>query len=69
MQKERRNFAKKTAMLVAGSTVLGTTAVLAKSEGENVDSLSNGVVIGKSPKKEILYKKTKAWEDFYKQAL
>ncbi len=69
MQDNRRNFVKKTAMLVAGSAVMGTTAVLAKSEGENVDSLSNGVVIGKSPKKEILYKKTKAWEDFYKQAL
>ena len=69
MQNNRRDFVKKTAMLVAGSAVMGATAALAKSEGEDVDSLSNGVVIGKSPKKEILYKKTKAWEDFYKQAL
>jgi len=69
MQKGRRDFAKKTAMLMAGSAVVGSTAVLAKSGSDNVDSLSNGVVIGKSPKKEILYKKTKAWEDFYKQAL
>ena len=68
MQKGRRDFAKKTAMLVAGSAVVGSTVVLA-SEGEHVDSLSNGVVIGKSNKKEILYSKTKAWDDFYKQAL
>ena len=69
VQKERRNFAKKAAMVVVGSTVMGTTAVLAKSDGENVDSFSNGVVVGKSSKREILYKKTKAWEEFYKQAL
>jgi hypothetical protein len=30
---------------------------------------SNGVVVGKSKKKEITYTKTQAWEDYYKSAL
>jgi len=29
----------------------------------------NGVVRGHSPKKEILYKKTKFWEIYYKNAI
>ena len=28
----------------------------------------NGVVIGKSNKKEVLYRKTQAWEQYYKVA-
>ena len=69
MEKGRRDLAKKIAMIAAGSAAISATTVFAKSDGENVDSLSNGVVVGKSSKKEILYKKTKAWEEFYKQAL
>jgi len=69
MQESRRNFAKKTAMVV-GATVVGASALTAKSSmSASYEADSNGVVIGKSSKKEILYKKTKAWEDFYKQAL
>ncbi|MCT7537118.1 formate dehydrogenase, partial [Aliarcobacter butzleri] len=35
------------------------------SAGSNV---GNGVVVGTSRKKEILYKKSVAWENFYKAA-
>lgn len=68
MQESRRNFAKKTA-LVVGATAVGTTALAAASSKASYEANSNGVVVGKSNKKEILYKKTKAWDDFYKQAL
>ena len=68
MQESRRNFAKKTA-LVVGATAVGATALAAASSEASYEANSNGVVVGKSNKKEILYKKTKAWDDFYKQAL
>ena len=68
MQESRRNFAKKTAMVV-GAAVVGAKALSAKSVTASYEADSNGVVIGNSNKKEILYTKTKAWEDFYKQAL
>ena len=70
MQKSRRNFAKKTVMVAAGAAVAGTaTAVMAGTKSvDNEDSLSNGVVVGKSNKKEILYTKTETWEEFYKYA-
>lgn len=68
MQESRRNFAKKTAIVV-GATAVSATALAAANRSASIEADSNGVVVGKSPKKEILYKKTKAWEDFYKQAL
>ncbi|AXH09378.1 Tat pathway signal protein [Malaciobacter halophilus] len=65
MKEERRSFVKKTlgasALVAAGSA----TAAMASSNSSKSAS-SNGVVIGKSPKKEILYKKTAQWEAFYK---
>ncbi len=67
MQESRRNFFKKSA-LVVGAAAVGTTALAANKE-EALDADSNGVVVGTSTKKEILYKKSQAWEDFYKQAL
>ena len=68
MQKSRRNFLKNSAV-VAGATVMtATAAAVTKSEAAE-ESESNGVVLGQSPKKEILYKKTAAWEEYYKQAL
>jgi len=67
MQENRRSFLKKalgaSAVVAAGSTVAMANAVSSKHEAS-----SNGVVIGKSPKKEILYKETQAWEDFYKSS-
>jgi hypothetical protein len=54
--------------LVVGAAAVSATALAAnKEDAYEVDS--NGVVVGISVKKEILYKKTQAWEDFYKQAL
>ena len=68
MQKSRRDFAKKSA-LVVGATAVGTTVLAAANSSVSEETLSNGVVVGNSNKKEIIYKKSKAWEDYYKQAL
>ena len=68
MQNSRRDFIKKSA-LVVGATAVSATALAAANNEASYEADSNGVVVGKSPKKEILYKKTKAWEEFYKQAL
>lgn len=68
MQESRRNFAKKTAIVV-GATTVGSTVLAATSGSKSYEAESNGVVVGKSNKKEIVYTKTKAWEDYYKQAL
>ncbi|RXJ88255.1 Tat pathway signal protein [Arcobacter sp. CECT 8985] len=67
MQEDRRQFVKKSAMVVgAASVAVGATTLAASGKSENADS--NGVVVGESTKKEITYKKTKAWELYYKQA-
>ena len=67
MLENRRSFIKKalgaSAIAVAGSSVAMASAVSSKTEVS-----SNGVVIGKSRKKEVLYKETQAWEDFYKSS-
>ena len=69
MQQSRREFAKKTAMITAGTAVIAGTSVLAATGNSSVqDDSNNGVVKGSSRKKEILYKKTAAWEEFYKNA-
>ncbi len=65
MQKSRRSFLKKAAVVGSVAAVAGTAAVASSSESYS----SNGVVVGKSPKKEITYKKTKAWDDFYRSAV
>ena len=67
MLKSRRDFLKKSAV-VAGTAAVGTSA-MAMSGKSKGDTGSNGVVVGQSPKKEITYKKTAAWEEYYKQAL
>ncbi|WP_419764276.1 MAG: Tat pathway signal protein [Arcobacter sp.] len=69
MQKSRREFAKKTAMITAGAAAIAGTSVLAATGESSVqDDSNNGVVVGKSRNKEILYKKTAAWEAYYKNA-
>lgn len=68
MQESRRNFAKKTAIVV-GATAVGTTVLASANSSTKAEVGSNGVVVGTSKKKEVLYKKSKAWEEFYKQAL
>jgi len=65
MRESRRGFIKKAAVVGAVAAV-GTVA--ANAGGSSTYS-SNGVVVGKSTKKEINYKKTKAWDDYYRTAL
>lgn len=65
MAESRRSFLKKAAV-VGTVAAVGSVAATA-STGEAYSS--NGVVVGKSPKKEINYKKTKAWDDYYRSAL
>ncbi len=66
MQQSRRDFAKKTAIVGATAAIVGSTAV--RAAGGEAEASSNGVVVGKSNKKEILYTKTNTWEEYYKQA-
>lgn len=67
MHEDRRNFLKTT--LSAGAVGIGTFLVAKPSlASKNVPVHSNGVVQGKSSKREILYKKTQAWDTYYKAA-
>ncbi|CCB80338.1 hypothetical protein HBZC1_13520 [Helicobacter bizzozeronii CIII-1] len=63
----RREALKKLGALgvgaLAGQSLLAT---MPERHFPNTDKGSNGVVVGKSNKKEILYHKTPAWEIFYK---
>jgi len=54
--------------MVSVGAVASTTVLAATGDSSIQDDTNNGVVKGKSPKKEILYKKTAAWEEFYKGA-
>ncbi len=63
MKESRRSFIKKT---LGASALVATSGTIALASNDTKNSSSNGVVIGKSPKKEILYKQTKEWEAFYK---
>ena len=65
MNESRRGFVAKAA-LVGAVAAAGVVAATASSSGTKG---SNGVVLGKSKKKEITYTKTQAWEDYYKSAL
>lgn len=65
MAETRRSFLKKAAV-VGAVTAVG--AVAASASGKDAYS-SNGVVVGKSKKTEITYKKTKAWETYYQAAV
>lgn len=69
MSEERRNFLKVAAGAGAAglATLLKAKCSIASEKKQNV-SASNGVVVGKSPKKEILYKKTDNWDRFYKSS-
>lgn len=67
MANSRRNFLKRSAAVV-GVAAVGTTA-MAMSQTSKGNTGSNGVVVGRSTKKEITYKKTAAWDEYYKNAL
>lgn len=67
---KRRDFLKRAgiaASVLAGS-VVATAATTEKQNRGATNSSGNGVVVGRSRKKEILYKKTLAWNEFYKAA-
>ncbi|WP_331774765.1 twin-arginine translocation signal domain-containing protein [Sulfurospirillum sp. 1612] len=66
MEEKRRSFLKKAAVVGAVSAV-GTVAATAATKSSTYSS--NGVVVGHSDKKEILYKKTEAWDEYYRTAL
>ena len=65
MVKERRGFLKKLATAGAVASV----GAVAAAAGEKQTQSSGGVVVGHSPKKEILYKKTEAWGEYYSAAI
>jgi hypothetical protein len=65
VQEKRRSFIKKTLGASAVVAAAGVTAVASEKHSTG----SNGVVVGKSKKKEILYKKTAHWEAYYHAAL
>ncbi|BCZ18217.1 hypothetical protein NHP190003_14990 [Helicobacter sp. NHP19-003] len=63
----RRGALKKLGVLGVGAiSSQSLLAVMPERRFPDTDSGSNGVVVGKSNKKEILYHKTPAWEIFYK---
>jgi len=67
---DRRNFIKRAgiaATVVAGSVL--ATAATAESQPRGAGSdAGSGVVTGTAKKKEILYKKTAVWSEFYDAA-
>lgn len=66
MVQMRRSFLK-TAVVASAITTVGASVMIA---GEKTTKTpTNGVVIGKSKKREITYKKTEAWEDYYRSAV
>lgn len=64
-QNSRRAFIK-GALITSGA--LGAAAVFGAS-GKSGKQKSGGVASGKSKKNEVLYKKTQAWDEYYKNAL
>ena len=71
---ERRNFIKRAgiaATVIAGSVVATAATAESQPRGAGSDAGSDagsGVVVGTAKKKEILYKKTTSWSDFYNAA-
>ncbi|ACM63716.1 TPA: twin-arginine translocation signal domain-containing protein [Campylobacter lari] len=62
---QRRDFLKKSLKIGALGVVAGASVnALAKDDYQE----QNTVVLGKSTKKEVLYKKTMHWEKYYKIA-
>jgi len=69
MHEERRTFLKAAfgAGTIGVTTLVAAKYSIAGDTGE-AGTDSNGVVVGHSPKKEILYKKTANWDAYYKAA-
>lgn len=69
MNDKRRRFLKKAAISSAVVATATVGAVASSSEKEAQASNFDGVVVGKTNKKEILYEDSKAWDEYYKRAL
>ena len=67
VQENRRDFLKKALGTTAVVATAGSSGVLASAKSDAKGS--NGVVYGKSPKKEILYAKTANWDAYYRAAV
>ena len=68
MQGSRRDFLKKSLKVGAvGGTMLAAAAI-SKPTSDELAPDDNGVVVGKQNKKEVLYRKSKEWEYYYKIA-
>lgn len=66
----RRSFIKRAgvaASVLAGSVVAVAATTQNSNRGEGSDA-GSGVVVGTAHKKEVLYKKTQNWSDFYNAA-
>lgn len=69
MEGSRRDFLKKSLKIGAvGGTMMATAAIASSGSKASLQADSNGVVLGKSSKKEVLYQKSKEWEYYYKIA-
>jgi len=66
MQVKRRDFLKKA--LIGSGAVLATGTIAQANMLKTESQGSNGVVIGHSPKKEVLYKMTPHWREYYSVA-
>jgi len=67
---KRRKFIKRATIatsILAGSVAATVLTSERQDRGAN-NSVGNGVVVGRSNKKEILYNKTTAWDRFYQAA-
>ncbi|MCK9257694.1 MAG: twin-arginine translocation signal domain-containing protein [Sulfurospirillaceae bacterium] len=62
MQEQRRSFLKKAA---GASAVVAASGLMASTK---VEQISGGVVVGRSKKKEILYRETPEWNLYYKRS-
>lgn len=67
MKQDRREFLRKSLKIGALAGAVASSSAIANVSNE-IKADGNGVVVGKSNKKEVLYHKTQMWEHFYKIA-
>ncbi len=66
-ESSRRNFVRNAALVggIAAYGLITATAVMRKQE----PNYNDGVMVGESNKKEVLYHSSKHWEEYYKHAI
>ncbi len=68
-KEDRREFLKKALTFSVAASAVGSAVMSpAVSDAQVQPPGDNGVVRGHSPKREILYRITKHWEEYYKIA-